>query len=462
MATASEIPPYVLLGCGYVGTRLAQSLLADGARVRGCARRAGPLEPLRALGAEVSYLDASRPQMFQSALHGVPEPVVVYSIPGVPTLPAGEAVRRAAVAAQRARARAFIYLGSSSVYGRTDPGSTEDWVDEDAAVATSDPEAQMRLSDEMSLQAVGQAGLRTAVLRLGAIYGPALSPTQPARGVRQRLRAGQYKLWDGGRYHFSRIYIDDLVRIIRACAARAPQSALYVVGDDHPCRQAEYGRWLAQHLGLPEPPEADAFGASGPRHALRGRRLRNTRMKQELQLALQYPTYKEGELQIDAVEKGTPLPTLRLDGHAPPPASPSPTPSATPEPAETALAPSPAAPPEAAPPVAASPIAVTPTWPRPLGPEDVATALGLAASGVRLIRLAPGQSAATGPGYLVLWGRPVAILDGKKVVLTRLELVPPGTPVQAPDRDSSGRDDSGRAEAVELLAIEPPAPVGAA
>ena len=314
MASTSEIPPYVLLGCGYVGTRLAQSLLADGARVRVCARRAGPLEPLRALGAEVSYLDAARPQMFQSALHGVPEPVVVYSIPGVPTLPAGEAVRRAAVAAQRARARAFIYLGSSSVYGRTEPGSTEDWVDEDAAVATSDPEAQMRLSDEMSLQAVGQAGLRTAILRLGAIYGPALSPAQPARGVRQRLRAGQYKLWDGGRYHFSRIYIDDLVRIIRACAARAPQSALYVVGDDHPCRQAEYGRWLAQHLGLPEPPEADAFGASGPRHALRGRRLRNTRLKQELQLSLQYPTYKEGELQIDAVEKGEPLPTLRLDG----------------------------------------------------------------------------------------------------------------------------------------------------
>lgn len=460
MAMASEIPPYVLLGCGYVGTRLAQSLLADGARVRVCARRSGPLEPLRALGAEVGYLDAARPQMFQSALHGVPEPVVVYSIPGVPTLPAGEAVRRAAVAAQRARARAFIYLGSSSVYGRTEPGSTEDWVDEDAAVATSDPEAQMRLSDEMSVQAVGQAGLRTAVLRLGAIYGPALSPTQPARGVRQRLRAGQYKLWDGGRYHFSRIYIDDLVRIIRACAARAPQSALYVVGDDHPCRQAEYGRWLAQHLGLPEPPEADAFGASGPRHALRGRRLRNTRLKQELQLSLEYPTYKEGELQIDAVEKGAPLPTLRLDGHAPPPASPaSPaqSPAAPLETAEPAQAPSHAPPPESAPPAAA------PSWPRPLGSGDVAQALGLAAAGVRLLRLAPGQSAPTGPGYLVLWGRPVASLDGKKVVLTRLELVPPGTPVQAPERNESGRDDSGRAEAVELLAVEPPpAPVGAA
>lgn len=440
---AGDVPPYVLLGCGYVGTRLAQSLLADGARVRVCARRAGPLEPLRVLGAEVGYLDASRPQMFQSALHGVPAPVVVYSIPGVPTLPAGEAARRAATAAQRAGARAFIYLSSSAVYGRTDPCSTEEWVDEDTAVATSDPEAQMRLSDEMSVQSVGMSGLRTVILRLGAIYGPPLGPTQPGRGVRQRLRAGQYKLWDGGRFHFSRIFIDDLVRIIRAAAERAPQNALYVVGDDHPCRQGEYGRWLAKHLGLPEPPEVDAFGAQGPRQALRGRRLRNTRLKQELQLELAYPTYAEGERQIDAVEQGTPLDSLRMHGHAPPPgaAAPGSAPSApTGEPAPS--------PPEAVKPPP------PPAWPRPVGPEDLAQAIGLPAAGVRLVRLGPGQSAPIGPGYLVLWGRPVATLDGKPVPLTRLELVPPGTAVHVAERDETG----GRAtEAVELLAItEPP------
>lgn len=443
----SDIPPYVLLGCGYVGTRLAQSLLADGARVRVCARRAGPLEPLRAIGAEVGYLDASRPQMFQSALHGVPAPVVVYSIPGVPTLPAGEAARRAATAAQRAGARAFIYLSSSAVYGRTDPSSTEEWVDEDSAVATSDPEAQMRLADEMSVQAVGQAGLRTVVLRLGAIYGPPLGTTQPGRGVRQRLRAGQYKLWDGGRFHFSRIFVDDLVRIIRAAAERAPQNALYVVGDDHPCRQGEYGRWLAQHLGLPEPPEVDAFGAQGPRHALRGRRLRNTRLKQELQIELAYPTYAEGERQIDAIEKGAPLDALRMHGHAPPPGAP-----AGPPPAPTSEAAP--APPEEVKQAPAPVQAQAPAWPRALGQEDLAQALGLPAAGVRLVRLVPGQSAPVGPGYLVLMGRPVASLDGKTLRLTRLELVPPGTALQAPERDETG----GRSvETVELLAIAEPA-----
>ena len=43
-------PPVVIFGCGYVGTRLAQSLLADGITVRACVRRVSLLEPLRALG----------------------------------------------------------------------------------------------------------------------------------------------------------------------------------------------------------------------------------------------------------------------------------------------------------------------------------------------------------------------------------------------------------------------------
>lgn len=444
---AADVPPYVLLGCGYVGTRLSQSLLADGARVRVCARRAGPLEPLRLLGAEVGYLDASRPQMFQSAMHGIPAPVVVYSIPGVPTLPAGEAARRAATAAQRLGARAFIYLSSSSVYGRTDPSSTEEWVDEDSAVATSDPEAQMRLADELSVQAVGQAGLHTVVLRLGAIYGPPIGPGQPGRGVRQRLRAGQYKLWDGGRYHFSRIFVDDLVRIIRAAADRAPQNSLYVVGDDHPCRQGEYGRWLAQHLGLPEPPTVDAFGAEGPRTALRGRRLRNTRLKKELQLELAYPSYAEGERMIDAIEKGAPLDALRMHGHAPPPgAAP---PAGAPPPPASEVGPGP---PEVVTPAAPAP-AQAPAWPRALGQEDLAQALGLPAAGVRLVRLAPGQSAPVGPGYLVLGGRPVASLGGKPVSLTRLELVPPGTAVHAAEHDAAG---ARATEGAELLAVAGP------
>src|SRR5947209_1375422 len=96
-----EAAPYVILGCGYVGTRLAQTLRQGGVPVRACARRIALLEPLRALGVDLHYLDAGKLRQWNAALRGqdLHRPVVLYSIPGVPGLPAGEAVRRAAEAA---------------------------------------------------------------------------------------------------------------------------------------------------------------------------------------------------------------------------------------------------------------------------------------------------------------------------------------------------------------------------
>jgi nucleoside-diphosphate-sugar epimerase len=438
----TEIPPYVILGCGYVGTRLAQSLLAEGARVRVCARRVALLEPLRELGADVHYMDGGRPHQFGPALLGLDRPVVVYCIPGIQDLPQGEAVRRAASAAHKVMARSFIYLGSSAVYGRSEAHLTSEWVDEDSSVATSDPDSGLRLHDEASIKAVGQAGLRTVILRLAAIYGPPLwSPQQGStnlqggRGVRQRLRTGQYKLWDGGNYYFSRIFIDDLVRIIRACGETATVTGTYVVGDDHPCPQGEYGRWLASHLGLPEPQLADSHQSSGPRQAIRGRRLRNTRLKQDLNLQLQYPTYREGELQIDAIEAGAPLPALRLYGADPTPVAATPVPAPS-TPATVLAAPAPSEPVvSAAQPspkvVAATPAAVKhpaqvepppevlhfPTlqpqpplvaWPRAHAGQDLGHLCGQQPLGAELLVLQAGQSAPPGRIYLVLAGHPRA------------------------------------------------------
>ena len=404
----SDHPPVIILGCGYVGTRLAQSLRADGVTVRVCARRLPMLEPLAALGAEVHYFDASRPHQFGPALGGLSRPIVVYSIPGVPDLPQGEAVRRAATAASRAGASAFIDLSSSAVYGRSELVFTSDWVDEDASVAVSDADALLRLSDEAAVQSVAQSGLRTVILRLGAIYGPTLDPFHPARGARQRIRTGQYKLWDGGKHFFSRIYVDDLVRIIRAAALKAPPNAMYVVGDDHPCPQREYGEWLANHLNLPVPPDADSAKASGPRNIIRGRRLRNDKLKRELGLTLHYPSYREGELAIDAIEQGAKLPT-----------------TSEPQP-EAALLPSPAA-------VEAQAVQpAPPAWPKAVTTDqDLGQILGGSARGVRLVQLSAGSEASPGPAYVLISGAASAVVQGQRVALRAMSVVPSASLVTA-------------------------------
>jgi tryptophan 2,3-dioxygenase len=336
---------WLILGCGYVGTRLARALLADGVRVRVCARNVKRLEPLGALGAEVHALDAAKPRSFGPALYGLRSPVVLYSIPPVPGLPPGEPLRRAADAALTAGAKRLIYLGSTAVYGETDPGET---VDEDSPIAAGDPTAQPRIAEESAVETARLAGLSTVILRLAAIYGP-------GRGVRERLRTGSYQLVDDGVHYFSRVHVDDIVAIARAAADRAPPGALYCVADDHPSTQAEYADWLCQRLGLPRPPSVPSLQPGQARRGVRNRKVSNAKLKHELDYHFRLPTYVEGEQAIDAELAGA-APAATASA---PRAASAPTPARLPLPAS---APSASTPPaaSAARTSAATPIVVNP------------------------------------------------------------------------------------------------------
>jgi nucleoside-diphosphate-sugar epimerase len=286
---------WAILGCGYVGTRLARALAAEGGhRVRACARNATRLEPLRALGVEVYAMDAAKSRAFGPALYGLQSPIVVYSIPPLPNLPSGEVLRRAAEAASAVGAARFIYLSSTAVYGETPDGET---VDEETPVALSDGEAATRIGEESAVDMARLSGLSTVVLRLAAIYGP-------GRGVRERLKAGSYKLIDDGEHFFSRVHVDDIVAILRAAAERAPAGAVYCVADDRPTTQREYSDWLVARLGVKPPPSVPSLAPGAPRRGVRNRKVANARLKRELELAFRYPSYVEGELAIEAEERG--------------------------------------------------------------------------------------------------------------------------------------------------------------
>jgi nucleoside-diphosphate-sugar epimerase len=265
---------WLVLGCGYVGARLATALRQDGEPVRVVARDAQRLQPLAALGAEVRALDLAKSA--GEAFQGLARPIVVYSVP-----PAGDLIEKALAH----DARRFVYLGSTGVYGDTPP---DQWVDEDTPTAPQDPDAAPRLADEAAVLAAQVDSVR---LRVAAIYGP-------GRGLRARLLRGDLKLTDGGQAVFSRIHVDDLAGVIRAAAARAPRNALYCVADDRPTSQREYVEWLCAHLGKPLPPSAPP-PTGAPRHAVRGRRVANARLKRELGYELKYPTFVEGEKSLD-------------------------------------------------------------------------------------------------------------------------------------------------------------------
>jgi len=283
--------PIVILGCGYVGARIARDQLAQGRAVRVCARSTGRLAPLGELGAQVKYLDGSVPKGFTAALNGMAGATVVYSIPPVTSLPPGQAMRAAMQAAYGFGAARFIYLSSAGLYGAQPDDDA--WIDEDTPTAHDDPPMSNVRSDEETIRTAGFETLRAVILRLAPVYGP-------GRGVRERLRRNEYRILDEGQHAISRIHVDDVVGIVLAAEQRAPAGACYLVADDEPTTQGEYARWLCERMGIPLPPSRSMFQPGASRATHRNRRIRNARVKRELGIELRYPSFREGEAAIEA------------------------------------------------------------------------------------------------------------------------------------------------------------------
>jgi nucleoside-diphosphate-sugar epimerase len=286
------VTPLVILGCGYVGTRLAKAALAQGRKVRVCSRSTGRLQALAALGAEVKFLDASTPKNFTAAMSSMAGATIVYSIPPVGALPPGHAMRAALQAAYGGGATCFIYFSSCGLYG--DEPDDDVWIDEDTP---PHPDAAMQniQSDELEIERASFDRLRTVVLRLAPVYGP-------GRGVRARMRKGDYRILDEGQHATSRIHVDDVIKIVFAAEAKAPTKSVYLVGDDEPTTQGEYAKWLADRLGVPLPPHRQMVEPGKAKVAHRNRKIRNAKLKRELGVELLYPSFRQGEAAIEAEE----------------------------------------------------------------------------------------------------------------------------------------------------------------
>lgn len=283
--------PLIILGCGYVGTRIARAALADGRTVRVCGRSTGRLAALGTAGAQVKYLDAGVPKQIGPAISGLAGATIVYSIPPVQSLPPGQGVRAALQAAYGAGAGCFIHFSSAGLYG--EQPDDDAWIDEDTPTVNNDGPMQNVLSDEREVETCSFDRLRTVILRLAPVYGP-------GRGMRARIASKQFRVLDDGSHATSRIHVDDVVQVVFAAEQHAPRGARYLVADDEPTTQGAYAKWLSERMGLPMPPSRAMFEPGAPHAAHRNRRIKNTKLKQELGVTLKYPTYREGEAAIEA------------------------------------------------------------------------------------------------------------------------------------------------------------------
>ena len=180
------------------------------------------------------------------------------------------------------------YLSTIGVYGDQQGA----WIDETPPSAPRSARSRIRVEAESAWLELGvRTGKAVQVFRLSGLYGPGRPPIVKLReGRSQRIvKAGQV---------FNRIHVDDIATTLLASLDRPRAGAVYNVTDDEPTPPQTVTEHAAALTGLPLPPAIDFETAdlSPMARSFYGenKRVRNRLIREELGVALAYPTYREG------------------------------------------------------------------------------------------------------------------------------------------------------------------------
>ncbi len=273
-------------GLGYSALTLARRLMAEGWSVAGTTRSEDKRVRLAADGIEVHLFDRDRPLDDPgTALAGASH--LLSSVPpdgtGDPVLD----LHRSDIAAVETLGW-LGYLSTTGVYG--DRGG--DRVDEDSDLTPTGERGRRRVAaEEAWLDLWERDGLPVHLFRLAGIYGPGRSALDGVRdGTARRIdKPGQL---------FSRIHVDDIASVLEASIARPRPGAAYNLCDDEAAPPQEVVAYACELLGR-EPPPLVPFEEAELSDMARSfyrdnKRVSNARIKAELGVTLEYPTYREG------------------------------------------------------------------------------------------------------------------------------------------------------------------------
>ncbi|MGY6217490.1 SDR family oxidoreductase [Methylolobus aquaticus] len=279
----------MIVGCGYVGRRVAALEHAQGNTVICLSRTEHTCNSLRNLGYRVVVADLDVPASID--IEGS-RPDILYYFAPPPNSGIADPRLRAfleRVAAKRAP-ECVVYISTSGVYGNCDGN----WVDESHPANPQSDRAVRRWSAEQNVQIwCAERGARAVILRVPGIYGPGRLPVD-------RLRQGVPVVRRDQSPFSNRIHVDDLAAICVAAGHVPSACGVYNASDGQPTTMTDYFLKAADALGLPHPPEISMTEA---RERLspamlsfleESRRLDNRKMLGELGIKLRYGELERG------------------------------------------------------------------------------------------------------------------------------------------------------------------------
>lgn len=272
----------VLFGTGYVSLRLARSLTKQGCTVWLTSRYPEKDNAIVKTGAQVLRFGSTLPEQTTHILTSVPpyegqDPVLMNYIEELQALPSLSWCG---------------YLSTTGVYG----DHNGNWVDETTVPQPISHRTHARLSIEKQYTDV----LNASIFRISGIYGP-------GRSAVERLQSGKVTTQADATTPVNRIHVTDIVTTLGAAISQGVTGEIFNLADDDPAPTgkvyayaAELSGMQAQYAALPATP-ARPGGPMGDG----SRKVRNTKIKSQLGVALRYPTYQHGmQAAWEEIQKG--------------------------------------------------------------------------------------------------------------------------------------------------------------
>ena len=277
------MPPAILIfGLGYVGQHLGRSLLIEGWEVKGTTRTQKQANILTEQGFEVIVWEGSLP--FPS--HFLEN--VTHILVAIPPDEEGDIVLRCLKTLPKS-VNWLGYLSATSVYGNHHGA----WVTETTSLLPiSERGRQRQLAETQWLDKKNhEPFFPIHIFRLSGIYGP-------GRSVLESIKLGNSQRLDKPGHVFSRVHIDDIVKVLKVSILNPHPGEIYNVADDEPASTADVIAYGCQLLGYDVPPLIP-FGDATVSLMLQDfyaeqKRVSNEKIKTSLGIKLTYPTYREG------------------------------------------------------------------------------------------------------------------------------------------------------------------------
>ncbi len=272
----------LVVGCGYLGLRVAKKWFEQGLSVAVTTRSAEKGRLFEKLGLQPIICDI----LDRDSLNYLPKSKIVLHSVAVDRH-SGESMRSVYIdgtnnllSAIQQRCERCFYISSTSLYGQ----SAGEIITEQSACKPLRENGQICLETESLVRA---SDIDSLILRLAGIYGPGRLIARMNQAKQALPIPGNPDAW------LNLVHVDDCVAAIVAASETDLRNETILVSDDLPVRRREYYSRLAKRLQAPPPifnaNQKDPKGERGE-----GKRCNNSKLHQLLLKNLQYPSIIEG------------------------------------------------------------------------------------------------------------------------------------------------------------------------